>query len=87
MSVTCELSIPRESEEFIALYVLLDKVEILDYETAFVKGSARPSTWTAAVTVDARTGLVLHDLSPGQWTIFVRVLGTIVEEVMTFTVT
>lgn len=87
MSVTCGLSIPRESEEFIALRVMLDGEETLNYETSLVKGRTRPTTWAPAVTIDARTGVNVADLTVGEWTIFVRVLGSIVEEGPTFTVT
>lgn len=88
MSVSCGLSsIPRESEEFVALYVILDGQEITNYEVCYVKGRNRPLTWTPATNVDARYGVMLQDLSPGEWTIFVRVLGSIVEEVTSFMVT
>ena len=83
----CVVTVPRETEEFLPLLVVYDGTPITNYETAIVKGCDRPTTWVAAATEGLYTGVVLDGLSKGEWHVFVRVDGTVVDEVSTIKVT
>lgn len=73
------VTIPHETKEFLPLDVDANGAPTSAFETSVVRWPARPGSWAAAVVVDGEPGVIVQDLTPGTWTVWVR-LTTAMEE-------
>lgn len=86
MSVCCTYEMTRESTDFLPLTVedTITGLPLVGYFTAVVRGRARPTVWTPAVTDNTgATGVVLTGLTKGEWTVFVRTVFAPFEDIIT----
>lgn len=73
-----DVTLPRETNEFLPIPVMKDDVARLDFEVALTRWPAHPTEWTAAVQVGDEAGVVAAGLEPGTWQVWVRVDGTVI---------
>ena len=67
---------PRETVEFQPILVKADGEPVTtDVEACVLAFGLRPedTDWAAAVTLEGQIGVMIEDLSPGNWTVWVRV--------------
>lgn len=74
-----QVTLPRETKEFLPLDVEANGAPASTFETAVQRWPARPTSWAPAVLVDGVPGVVVEGLTPGTWTVYVR-LTTAQEE-------
>lgn len=68
---------PRESVEFQPVEVTLDGEPITDgIEVSITTGTARPTVWQDAITVDDKTGFMVEGFAVGRYKVWVRVTST-----------
>ena len=86
MSTCCTYRMERESTDFVPLDVVdtISGDPVTTYDTAVVKGRARPTVWTPAVTdTNGNTGVVLTGLTKGTWTVYTRAVFAPFESIVT----
>ena len=68
---------PRETTEFVHIVVTVDGQPVTDNVSFSVvprtTGKPRPTTWTPAMLLDGRTGLLLGPAQPGELQVWARV--------------
>ena len=68
---------PRETVEFQPVTVLVDDVAVTTgVEFCVAASGSRPVTWIAPVTLSSRIGVMVEDLTPGDWTVWARVTSS-----------
>ena len=67
------VEIPRESVEFVPLYVYLDDVQTQAFEVAVSSVGQRPTVWAPATTFGTDAGVLISGLVPGRYQIWTRV--------------
>ena len=75
-----DITVPRETREFVPIPVEVDDVGSLDFETAVTRWPARPVNldWTQASIDGDDAGVFLEALSRGTYQVWVRVGGSVV---------
>ena len=70
---------PRETVEFVALTVLDGKLPITTYDVQITPADSvsRPISngWTANDTLNGQQGVIISNLSPNRYHVWVRVVG------------
>ena len=71
------MSFPRETVEFQPVTVTVDGVAVTTgVKFAVVTDGARPTTWTDAVTLSGRIGVMVQGLATGNWRVFAQVTSS-----------
>lgn len=64
----------RETSEFLPVMVSRNGVQVTSgVETAITSRGVRPSAWTAAMELGGQVGLMVEDLTPGVYDVWVRI--------------
>lgn len=71
--MSVDVTVPRETKEFLALTVESNGSPTTNFETAVAKWPARPTTWQSAAVLGAEAGVIIENLSVGTYTVWVRV--------------
>ena len=68
---------PRETVEFQPVTVTVNGVAVTTgVEFAVAESGSRPVTWAAPATLGGRIGVMVEDLTPGDWTVWARVTSS-----------
>jgi hypothetical protein len=73
-----DLTLPRETSEFIPVPVYRDDVLVTDFDVAITRWPDRPTTWTQATVLNAKAGIVAAGLTHGTWQVWANIDGTVV---------
>lgn len=74
-----DLTLPRETSEFVPIPVYRDDVLVTDFQVAITRWPARPTVWApATVPAEGVAGIVAAGLTHGTWQVWANVAGTVV---------
>lgn len=73
-----DLTLPRETSEFVPVPVYTAGELITDFEVAITRWPARPTAWAAATVRNGEAGVVASGLPHGTHQVWVRVGGAVV---------
>lgn len=70
-------SYPRESDEFQAVTVTVDDIDVTDGVTlAVTRGDHRPTGWTDLVTLSGKIGVMTGGRTPGTYRVWAKITAS-----------
>jgi hypothetical protein len=73
-----DVTLPRETDEFIPVPVYRDEVLTTTFDTALTRWPARPVAWVPSAVIDGVAGVMATGLTHGTWQLWVRVGSTVI---------
>lgn len=73
-----DLTLPRETSEFVPIPAYRDGVAITDFDVAITRWPARPTSWDPATVTEGKAGVVAAGLTHGTWQVWANVDGTVI---------
>lgn len=73
-----DITLPRETSEFVPVPVYQLEVLVTDFEVAITRWPERPSAWTPAAIRNGEAGVVAAGLVHGTHQVWVRVGGSVI---------